>query len=96
MIIFGRWNIPHERDPNFRMIAVEGRLVETLANWRKIISLEAGDLLQKMLRMDPSSRLSLLEVMDHRWVVNNSTSQNFLQVDLPIEPRINRIHRGEL
>jgi len=58
MIIIGSWNIPHDRDPNFRMIAVEGRLVETLAHWRKRISLEAGDLLQKMLRRDASSRLS--------------------------------------
>jgi len=50
-----------------------------LAQWDRTISPEAGDLLQRMLRKDVRSRLSLLEVMDHRWVTNGSDSRPAMQ-----------------
>lgn len=55
-------------DPRFRMIT-RGGLMTMLTQWNRTISDEAGDLLQKMLREHPRERLSLMEVMDHPWVV---------------------------
>jgi serine/threonine protein kinase len=54
-------------DQRFQIIA-EGRLVEQLENWDIFLSEEAGDLLQKMLRVRPRDRLTLAQVMNHRWV----------------------------
>lgn len=55
-------------DPRFKMIT-NGRLVAMVRQWGRDISDDAGDLLQKMLMRDPSERLSLMEVMDHKWIV---------------------------
>ena len=60
-------------DPRFRMIT-KGGLVLMLNQWNRPISDEAGDLLQRMLREDPKDRLSLMEVMDHPWVINDDAS----------------------
>lgn len=58
----------HDDDPRFRMIT-RGNLREMLAQWNRNISCEAMELLQSMLQKEPRDRLSLMEVMDHRWVV---------------------------
>lgn len=60
-------------DPRFRMIT-KGGLMVMLNQWNRPISQEAGDLLQKMLREKPQDRLSLMEVMDHPWVVNDEAA----------------------
>lgn len=60
-------------DPRFRMIT-RGGLMTMLNQWRRPISEEAGDLLQNMLREDPAERLSLIEVMDHMWVVSDEAA----------------------
>lgn len=56
-------------DLRFELI-VTGRLNEQLRNWDIILTDEAGDLMQKMLRMDPRNRLTLAQVMSHPWVIN--------------------------
>jgi len=60
-------------DPRFRMIT-GGGLMTMLQQWQRPISEEAGDLLQRMLQEDPRDRLTLIEVMDHPWVVDDETS----------------------
>lgn len=60
-------------DPRFLMIT-NGRLMSMLRQWRRPVSEEAGDLLQRMLREDPRDRLSLSEVMDHMWVVRDEAA----------------------
>lgn len=60
-------------DPRFRMIT-KGGLMSMLQQWKRPISIEAGDLLQRMLRENPSDRLTLIEVMEHPWVVNTEAS----------------------
>merc|ERR1719215_1191907 len=60
-------------DPRFRMIT-GGGLVSMLHQWQRTISAEAGDLLQRMLKEDPKERLTLIEVMDHPWVVEDETT----------------------
>eukprot|EP00561_Arcocellulus_cornucervis_P011551 CAMPEP_0185809092 /NCGR_PEP_ID=MMETSP1322-20130828/5994_1 /TAXON_ID=265543 /ORGANISM="Minutocellus polymorphus, Strain RCC2270" /LENGTH=396 /DNA_ID=CAMNT_0028505341 /DNA_START=258 /DNA_END=1448 /DNA_ORIENTATION=+ len=60
-------------DPRFRMIT-KGGLALMLNQWNRPVSNEAGDLLQRMLREDPKERLSLMEVMDHPWVINDDAS----------------------
>lgn len=60
-------------DPRYRMIT-RGGLMTMLTQWNRAISVEAGDLLQKMLREDPRERLSLMEVMDHPWVINDDAT----------------------
>ena len=55
-------------DRRFELI-VSGRLMEQLENWDIHLSREAGDLLQRMLQLDPSRRLTLAQVLTHPWVV---------------------------
>ncbi|GKZ01122.1 hypothetical protein MPSEU_001063800 [Mayamaea pseudoterrestris] len=57
-------------DQRFELI-VSGRLMEQLCNWDIILTDEAGDLMQKMLRYKPKDRLTLAEVMSHPWVTND-------------------------
>ena len=56
-------------DQRFALI-VRGKLVEQLRAWGIRLSPEAGDLLQKMLRLDPKERLTLAEVLTHPWVTD--------------------------
>lgn len=53
-------------DRRFQLI-VDGKLMEQLMNWDVCLSDEAGDLLQRMLRLNPRDRLTLAQVMDHPW-----------------------------
>eukprot|EP00565_Helicotheca_tamesis_P002676 CAMPEP_0185730532 /NCGR_PEP_ID=MMETSP1171-20130828/10173_1 /TAXON_ID=374046 /ORGANISM="Helicotheca tamensis, Strain CCMP826" /LENGTH=390 /DNA_ID=CAMNT_0028399603 /DNA_START=119 /DNA_END=1288 /DNA_ORIENTATION=- len=64
----------NREDPRFRMIT-GGGLMRMLTQWQRPISPEAGDLLQRMLREDPRERLSLVEIMDHAWVVNDDVAE---------------------
>lgn len=65
-------------DQRFDLI-VSGRLVEQLRNWDIFLSDEAGDLLQRMLRLDPRDRLTLTEIMAHPWVASG-------EVEAPAPP----------
>ena len=56
-------------DQRFELI-VNGRLVEQLNNWDLHPSPEAGDLLQRMLRLHPRDRLTLAEIMAHPWITD--------------------------
>jgi serine/threonine protein kinase len=61
------WEEPKMTDANFRHIAAGGNLVQILTARRAGLSVDAMDLLQKMLWMDPADRLSLEQVMSHPW-----------------------------
>ena len=67
------WEFAREEDPRYRMV-VRGGLERMLRTWQRPISPLAADLLQKMLMEDPRERLSLVEVKDHPWVVNDEGS----------------------
>eukprot|EP00591_Stephanopyxis_turris_P011880 CAMPEP_0195513646 /NCGR_PEP_ID=MMETSP0794_2-20130614/5252_1 /TAXON_ID=515487 /ORGANISM="Stephanopyxis turris, Strain CCMP 815" /LENGTH=402 /DNA_ID=CAMNT_0040641709 /DNA_START=179 /DNA_END=1384 /DNA_ORIENTATION=- len=56
-------------DQRFELI-VRGNLMEQLNEWEVLISPQAGDLLQNMMRLDPRHRLTLAQVMAHPWVTN--------------------------
>jgi serine/threonine protein kinase len=56
-------------DQRFELI-VSGRLMEQLRNWDIILTEDAGDLMQRMLKLHPKDRLTLAEVMSHPWVTN--------------------------
>ena len=56
-------------DQRFELI-VNGKLMEQLRNWNIILSDDAGDLMQRMLQLNPRKRLTLAQVMAHPWVVN--------------------------
>lgn len=58
-------------DQRFELI-VTGKLIEQLRNWDIFLSGEAGDLMQHMLRFDPTDRLTLAEIMAHPWVANEN------------------------
>ena len=62
------WEFAREDDPRYRLV-VRGGLERMLHSWKRPVSPEATDLLQRMLREDPRERLSLCEVKDHPWVV---------------------------
>lgn len=62
------WEFAREEDPRYRMV-VRGGLERMLKSWSRPISPLALDLLQKMLRENPSERLSLNEILNHPWVV---------------------------
>jgi len=56
-------------DTRFEII-VNGALMDQLKTWEIYLSDEAGDLLQRMLQLDPRDRLTLAEVMQHPWLLN--------------------------
>ena len=61
------WEEPKMSDANFRHIAGGGNLLQILNARRAGLSVDASDLLQQMLWMDPADRLSLEQVMSHPW-----------------------------
>lgn len=50
-----------------QMIA-RGRLGEMVAAWGLELSAEVVDLLQRLMRPDPSERISLSEALNHPWM----------------------------
>jgi len=56
-------------DQRFEII-VGGQLMEQLRTWDIHLGETAGGLLQSMLQLRPSDRLTLAQVMDHEWVTN--------------------------
>lgn len=56
-------------DQRFDLI-ISGRLVEQLGNWDIHLSDDAGNLMQQMLNIEPSERLTLAQIMAHPWVAN--------------------------
>jgi serine/threonine protein kinase len=66
------WEFARAEDPRYRMVT-KGRLAHMLNSWQRPISPLAADLLQKMLMEDPRQRLSLTEVKDHPWVLDEDT-----------------------
>mmetsp|Transcript_22798 Transcript_22798/g.35724 ORF Transcript_22798/g.35724 Transcript_22798/m.35724 type:complete len:560 (-) Transcript_22798:146-1825(-) len=61
------WEEPKMTDANFRNIAAGGNLMQILTAGRAGLSVDAMDLLQKMLYVDPADRLSLEQVISHPW-----------------------------
>ena len=57
-------------DSRFQLIN-QGGLKKLVEQWNRPISEKAADLLQKMLMANPHSRLSLFQVMNHPWVVDD-------------------------
>lgn len=71
----------HSSDLSFRRLAMEGRLRETLVSWKIDLSENASDLLQNMLWKDPRRRFTLSQVMEHRWVKNETRTDEMADVD---------------
>ncbi|KAG7361287.1 protein kinase domain containing protein [Nitzschia inconspicua] len=69
------WEFARPEDPRFKMVS-KGKLARMLESWKRPVSSLAADLLQKMLMEDPRQRLSLSEVKDHPWVVNDFASES--------------------
>jgi serine/threonine protein kinase len=69
------WEFARPEDPRYKMV-IKGRLGKMLESWKRPVSPAATDLLQKMLMEDPRQRLSLTEVKDHPWVVNDDASES--------------------
>jgi serine/threonine protein kinase len=69
------WEFARPEDPRYKMVT-KGKLARMLDSWKRPVSPLAADLLQKMLMEDPRQRLSLTEVKDHPWVVNDDTSDS--------------------
>lgn len=62
----------HESDAMFVRLAQDGLLRENLIYWNIVLSDDACDLLQNMLWEDKSRRLTLAEVIEHPWIVNDN------------------------
>lgn len=82
--------MPDAVDTNFRTIAVEGDLKGLLQIKGISVDDEALDLLQKMLRCDPSKRLTLAEVVGHPWVMRGYNESKPKKVLSPVEETNNR------
>jgi len=67
------WEFARAEDPRYRMVT-KGKLAHMLNSWQRPVSAMAADLLQKMLMEDPRQRLSLTEVKDHPWVLDDDTN----------------------
>lgn len=72
--------IAHRKDARFQMIT-KGHLLSMLNQWNRPVGCEAGDLLQKMLQEDPKERLSLMEVLNHPWVIHNCSPGSIRSVE---------------
>lgn len=60
-------------DPRYSLIC-RGGLEQLVQQWQRPISPEAVDLLQRMLKENPRERLSLIEIMHHPWVTEESVN----------------------
>jgi serine/threonine protein kinase len=69
------WEFARPEDPRYKMVS-KGKLARMLESWKRPVSPLAADLLQKMLMEDPRQRLSITEVKDHPWVVNDEASES--------------------
>ncbi len=80
-------------DQRFELI-VTGKLVEQLHNWDIFVSDEAGDLMQRMLQMDPRDRPTLAQVMAHPWVARGEVQAFSFQAifDTLREGRSQQLH----
>mmetsp|Transcript_10424 Transcript_10424/g.14728 ORF Transcript_10424/g.14728 Transcript_10424/m.14728 type:complete len:384 (-) Transcript_10424:67-1218(-) len=67
------WEFARPEDPRYKMV-VKGQLGKMLQSWKRELSPWATDLLQKMLMEDPKQRLSLTEIKDHPWVVEDAST----------------------
>jgi serine/threonine protein kinase len=76
------WEFAREEDPRYRMVT-KGGLSRMLLSWNRQVSPPATDLLQRMLRENPRDRLSLCEIRDHPWVLDEDGS--FQPAALPPE-----------
>lgn len=56
-------------DQRFDLI-IRGHLMKQLSSWGIHLSAEAGDLMQKMLMLDPKDRLTLAQILSHPWVAD--------------------------
>ena len=65
------WEFARPEDPRYKMVT-RGKLARMLDSWERPISPLAADLIQKMLMEDPRQRLSLTEVKDHPWVLEEA------------------------
>mmetsp|Transcript_1066 Transcript_1066/g.1357 ORF Transcript_1066/g.1357 Transcript_1066/m.1357 type:complete len:384 (+) Transcript_1066:169-1320(+) len=63
------WEFARGEDPRYKMVT-KGGLRRMLRSWDREVSAPASDLLQKMLMENPRERLSLAEVKDHPWVLD--------------------------
>lgn len=68
------WEFAREEDPRYRMV-IKGGLTRMLASWQRSVSPAAADLLQRMLMENPRDRLSLCEIKDHPWVLDEVAVQ---------------------
>lgn len=83
------WEFAREEDPRYRMV-MKGGLELMLRSWQRPVSPLATDLLQRMLRENPSERLSLSQIQNHPWVVCDDDS---LGNSLPSIPQSNEAWR---
>lgn len=77
LMLFGLeacFSAPIPEDPKFQEICVKGNMkivaekAKTLLPHQKPVSAEAIDLLQSMLRLDPTQRLTLFQIQNHAWI----------------------------
>lgn len=66
---FPPYDQANRTDQRFDLI-VQGRLVEQLRKWDIKLSDEAGNLLQNMLQLNPKKRLTLAQVLEHPWIID--------------------------
>ena len=59
-------------DPRYQLVC-RGGLNDLLTRWKRPISPLAADLLQSMLRENPHDRLTLFQIMNHPWVLQESS-----------------------
>mmetsp|Transcript_5332 Transcript_5332/g.6212 ORF Transcript_5332/g.6212 Transcript_5332/m.6212 type:complete len:383 (-) Transcript_5332:117-1265(-) len=63
------WEFAREEDPRYKMVT-KGGLTRMLRSWGREVSPQASNLLQNMLMENPRDRLSLCEVKEHPWVLD--------------------------
>ena len=54
-------------DPRYRMIR-DGQLNKMLREWNVLISSNAVDLMQKLLKANPLERIRLDDILEHPWM----------------------------
>lgn len=78
------FEIADQDDSQYRQIT-RGGLEQMLLSWGRQVSPEAADLMQGMLMEDPRRRLTLFEIKEHPWVLDEVPTVEMMVPDAPME-----------
>eukprot|EP00484_Ammonia_sp_Unknown_P012191 CAMPEP_0197078554 /NCGR_PEP_ID=MMETSP1384-20130603/213174_1 /TAXON_ID=29189 /ORGANISM="Ammonia sp." /LENGTH=839 /DNA_ID=CAMNT_0042517421 /DNA_START=111 /DNA_END=2630 /DNA_ORIENTATION=+ len=95
MMVIGAppYNRPSPRDPGYRFIA-EKKISKLLHQWERLkyVTPNLYDLMERMLTVDESKRITLEEIVTHPWLKIYFPNENMTEMDVPNTNQSNDDH----